>query len=154
MRNKKGISPLIATVLLIGFTVALGVLTYLWLSGTLSLQAKKGEVQCGPNDIAELEFSVPSCTLNNNHELTLQVSNQGKKRIDGFWIAMENGPTPLLPNNVKPGNEEKIGLSGAPDIQQDDDNNALDVELIPVIIENSVVKTCASNSVKVQCSSS
>src|SRR3989344_3845669 len=111
MRNKKGISPLIATVLLIGFTVALGVMVYLWLSGTL------------------------------------QVSNQGKKRIDGFWIAMENGPTPLLPNNIKAGSEEKIGITGAP-------AGLESVELIPVIIENSVVKTCASNSVKVQCTSS
>ena len=146
MRSKKGISPLIATVLLIGFTVALGVLTYLWLSGTLSLQAKKGDVQCGPDDIAELQFTVPSCTLNND-EVTLQVSNQGKKRIDGFWVAMKNGPTPLEVHNIKPGSEEKIGLKGAPQGLQS-------VELIPVIIEDSVVKTCASNSVKVQCSSS
>ena len=142
MRNKKGISPLIATVLLIGFTVALGVMVYLWLSGTLSLQAKKGDVQCGPNDIAELEFTVPSCIVNNN-ELTLQVSNQGKKRIDGFWIAMENGPTPLLPNNIKAGSEEKIGITGAP-------AGLESVELIPVIIENSVVKTYANNNIKKQ----
>ena len=148
MKSKKGISPLIATVLLIGFTVALGVLTYLWLSGTLSLQAKKGEIQCGPNDIAELEFTVPSCTVDNTkHELSLQVNNQGKKKIDGFWIAMEKGATPLDVHNVKPGTEEKIGLAGAPDDLQN-------VELIPVIIENSAVKTCATNSVKVQCTSS
>ncbi len=152
LKNNKGISPLIATVLLIGFTVVLGALLYLWLSGTVSLQAKKGELQCGPDDIAELQFSVPSCEVANN-ELKLRINNQGSKKIDGFWVAMRDsttnsGITPLDVHNIKPGSEDDLGynlqgsLAGA---------TSLNVELIPVIIEDSNVKTCASNSVKVEC---
>jgi len=141
--NKKGISPLIATVLLIGFTVAMGVLVYLWLSGTLSLQAKKGELQCGPDDIADLEFSVPSCS-NGADGVTIKVNNQGKKRIDGFWIAMNpTGLTPLEVHNVKPGREEEIGLKSADTVN--------DVEMIPVVIEDGNVKTCTSNAIKATC---
>lgn len=143
--NKKGISPLIATVLLIGFTVALGVLFYLWLSGTISLQAKKGEVQCGPDDITGLDFTVPSCTYSSG-ELKFMVNNQGSKRIDGFWVSMDNGLTPLDVHNVNPGKEETIGLRS--------ENPVSEVELIPVVIEDSNVKTCSSNSVKVKCGES
>ena len=151
--NKKGISPLIATVLLIGFTVALGVLFYLWLSGTLSLQAKKGEQQCSSDDIAGLDFTVPTCTFDaTKKELVLKVSNQGNKRIDGFWVAMSPiGLTPLDVHNINPGKEADLGFNLK---DQTDPVSVTDVELIPVVIQDSNVKTCSSNSVKVQCTSS
>ena len=38
--NKKGISPLIATVLIIGFTIVLAVLVITWISGTVNEQTE------------------------------------------------------------------------------------------------------------------
>ena len=151
--NKKGISPLIATVLLIGFTVALGVLLYLWLSGTLSLQAKKGEQQCSPDDVVGLDFTVPTCTfISATKELVLKVNNQGNKRIDGFWVAMNpTGLTPLDIHNVNPGKEVDLGFNLN---DQPDPVAVNDVEMIPVVIQDGNVKTCSSNSVKVTCTSS
>jgi len=45
--NKKGISPLIATVLIIGFTIVLAVLVITWISGTVNDQTESTDCMVG-----------------------------------------------------------------------------------------------------------
>ena len=55
MLNKKGISPLIATVLIIGFTIIIAVLVITWTTGLVKDQADlkeceaKAAAKCTPN---------------------------------------------------------------------------------------------------------
>lgn len=50
MNNKKGISPLIATVLIVGFTIVLAVLVITWISGTVSKQTEDTDCQVEVNN--------------------------------------------------------------------------------------------------------
>jgi len=49
VENKKGISPLIATVLIIGFTIVLAVLVITWISGTVTTQTENTDCLADAN---------------------------------------------------------------------------------------------------------
>ncbi len=63
--NKKGISPLIATVLLIGFVIMMAILIWFWWNKVLKEQARKiGETSTAEWICAnEVEFSASGGTL-------------------------------------------------------------------------------------------
>ena len=56
--NKRGISPLIATVLLIGFAIVLGALLWIFLSGQILQLQEKEAAKCTISDISNTKISV------------------------------------------------------------------------------------------------
>ena len=102
MRDKKGISPLIATVLLIGFTIVLAALVMRWgtglLEGTTETQECLSLARIGCTEV-DFSLSVISADYNNCNigscEINLTVRNNGAKEIDHLiFIGMDvNGAT-------------------------------------------------------------
>lgn len=97
MKNKKGISPLIATVLLIGFTIVLAALVMRW--GTELFEGTAETQEClslARIDCTELDFSL-SATYENEtfYNVSLIVRNNGAKDVDNFiFVGVdENGAT-------------------------------------------------------------
>jgi len=95
--NKRGISPLIATVLIIGFTVALSAVVMTWGTGfvrdttTATAEQTNLALSC-----AKLNFQIDAkCTGNLVSEI--EVSNNGDLQIRGwiFRIARAGGTTPI-----------------------------------------------------------
>ena len=140
MRDKKGISPLIATVLIVGLTVAIAALVFLFLKGQANLLAKKGELKFTANEEAQVQFQVTECTSSGN-DLTLKIQNTGNHKIDCFWIAPKGQATKISVFNLKEGAEDSLTLQGAA---------SSEVELYPCLIEANKVKT-GSTSVKAVC---
>ena len=103
--NKKGISPLIATVLLIGFTVALVLLVTTWgsdyLQGILSGTERTTGIalKCSP---PYLEFEVISKNCVDN-EITIM--NRGTEDIVKF------NAIPYTESGVKPAEELTLGVA-------------------------------------------
>lgn len=95
MGNKRGISPIIATVLLLGFTIALATTVFLWMSGqtkTLSestVEYAEGEMQCQNVRINVLKHDGSTCK-------TLDVSNKGYITIKQLAIRTFVGNTPSI----------------------------------------------------------
>ena len=86
MRNKKGISPLIATVLLIGFTVVLAALIFRWI-GPLVTGPQK-DITCNYLVTVacsnKVDLAIISATNVSGTDIEINIENKGSKQIDGF----------------------------------------------------------------------
>lgn len=76
--DKKGISPLIATVLIIGFTIVLAVLVITWISGTVNNQTDSTDCMVGLqtqclNSVGALSLAQVGATVDAN----VNVVNEG-----------------------------------------------------------------------------
>jgi flagellin-like protein len=84
MSSKKGVSPLIATVLLIAFAVSLGavLLTYMTTLG-----------ECGgvSIEIATIDNQPQICFNSNNNQLTFSLENSGRQDVEYLKLTMTGG---------------------------------------------------------------
>lgn len=83
-KNKRGISPLIATVLLIGFTVALAAMVMTWGSGFIKKTTENTEAQASSTlkCASELAFEITGVTCNANKGInSIKVDNRGSLEI-------------------------------------------------------------------------
>lgn len=79
MLNKRGISPLIATVLIIGFTIVLAVLVIAWLSGVFTTQLETSD--------CTVELQEYCGSLTGMLEFTAeQVATTGVVTVDSIWL--------------------------------------------------------------------
>ncbi|MBS3107877.1 hypothetical protein J4468_03070 [Candidatus Woesearchaeota archaeon] len=85
--KKKGISPLIATVLLIGLTVALSTSVIMWGRGIYEeRKVKQGTLSELQFDCSiDISFEIQSSEFSANN-LYARIENTGKKDIDGFRV--------------------------------------------------------------------
>ena len=141
--GKEGISPLIATVLIVGFTVALAVIIFNWL-GVFSRDLQEGTTSGADAQLActqniDLDIRDANCV---SGPLTITIANNANQDIEGFKVRVTakgapgtvlNGDitTKLLKFEVKP-----LPVSGSlppePAV----------VEVIPIIKVNGVDQTC------------
>ncbi|MDO8628398.1 MAG: hypothetical protein Q7R56_01430 [Nanoarchaeota archaeon] len=90
MVNKKGISPLIATVLLIGFTIALAVIVTNWglnyVKGTTERTSQQTEhaLSC----INNLDFEITDISCEDN---TITIDNKGANAIEALTLRVHAG---------------------------------------------------------------
>ncbi len=79
--HKKGISPLIASVLLIAFTLAIGAFMSSWLHDITKKQTEETVANAKPEcQFATLNFQNVTYT-NSSHKLTINVENTGTKGV-------------------------------------------------------------------------
>ena len=88
--KKRGISPLIATVLIIGFTLVLGVIVMTW---GLDLYKNYQEKTSGESKVAlkcsNLDFSIrEACIFGNSVDLVLE--NTGNEDVNGFLYRVKS----------------------------------------------------------------
>jgi len=86
MNKKNAISPLVATVLLVGLSVASAALIYVWLQGFISEQTQKNN--------APLERSCESLRYSSeisDDGKTLTINNEGNVPIKEFLIKAQSG---------------------------------------------------------------
>ena len=149
--NKRGVSPLIATVLLISFAVALGSVVLNW-GRNLDI-AKPGDVCAGVSiKIRNIgDSQVCYFAAGQNGYINFIIDNNGNKDVDGLgiWITGEKG-TKLLDFN-----EFSIKKSEFLDIKDDSvkydsniDGIIKNIQFFPKIKTDNSIEICARNSVK------
>ncbi len=154
MKNKKGISPLIATVLAIGFAIVLAVLFWIFASEQVEQVLDKDAAQQSGMAICakDVAFSIPSCTVGPPTSVTIH--NTGDMPITAFRLRVAGefttgnniGPftwTPLVENEVAEGAEKTITKSFSSGETFMADGN---VEVMPVIVYGGHAITCTEQS--------
>lgn len=82
--TKKGISPLIATVLLIGFTVAIIALIIIWSRGYVVEKAEKeGALAKAQLECQKTDWTITDASASGD-KLVLNIKNKGTISLDGF----------------------------------------------------------------------
>ena len=150
--NKRGVSPLIATVLLISFAVALGAVVMNW-GRNLDI-SKPGDVCSGISIKIRTIDDAQARYLGSGQDAYIQfiIDNTGNKDIDGLgiWIIGEKG-TSLLDFNDLP-----IKASELLDIKDQSIKYDLstygpinNIQFFPKIKVEDSIEICTRNSVKV-----
>jgi len=144
---KKGVSPLIATVLLIGFTVAIGVMVYLWYGNIVKEQAEK---QSALSEIRSdcstgVSISVSDACLSGNDILKVTVKNEKDLLIHGIRVRLNGGISELK--------TEKESLNGLEEkqisVRYSNEVGAINnIEVMPLIVRQGVAGTCSEQLVK------
>lgn len=145
--NKNGISPLIATVLVLGFTVALAAIVMLWGQGFIKKTQESSEATAerqmmfGTSVSSEVRTAVFK-----GDQLDLVVENTGNKPIDKFNVRIygPKGGADIIPVNtgVGIGEVKTIPLTYYPNKIG---GIAEKVEALPVLILNGQAYTDAGN---------
>jgi len=122
--NKKGISPLIATVLLIGFTIVLAALVIRWGSELFSSQIKTqtcdNEATISCTSDVDIEITNAVFAEGATDTVTLNLISNGKQSIDNGWVVRvhkENGEVVAVQvaatgNELDPFGTKTISASG------------------------------------------
>lgn len=104
--NKKGISPLIATVLIVGFTIALAGVAYVFLSGTVKEQIdKQGAESDGKAKCIGVDVSFVECSSG-----VVKFKNLGKQGVAGFTFRSKTSQgytTNSLQESIEAGDERE-----------------------------------------------
>lgn len=143
---KRGISPLIATVLLLGFTIALAAVIINWGQGfTKGIQQQTEEtsnikIACA-SDVA---FGISLACVSGS-DIKVTIKNDGAKNIEKFSYRLYNSPSDVSTGSVNTSLEafgiKTYTLTGvAAGVKQ--------VEFVPVITLKGKQVTCSSNTEK------
>ena len=137
--KKKGISPLIATVLLIGFTVVLAAGIMLWWVGTTKeFIDKEGASQAAQARCAgSTAIDILSCS---GGEVVIQ--NSGTEVVTAVIVRdMAGGEEPFTEEiDIEAGEQDEVdpGFDGT-------------IQVLPAILEDGVLVTCTNQLVEVNC---
>jgi len=148
--KKKGISPLIATVLLIGFTVAIVALLIVWGTNFLQETAEKEGAQAeGELNCQFIDFTVTDVDINGG-ELEVTISNFNEDPIDAFVFRAEDTNSDYYPYQV---NQELGGgaIATIETLVSEFPNGMSDLKTVQVIprlkIGSSTYVTCEGQSI-------
>lgn len=141
--NRKGISPLIATVLLIGFTIVIAAGIIMWWTGSVkSFIDKEGAEQAAQIKCStETVLSIVSCADN-----TVTVKNEGTAVITAVIVRNPNGGEPVTEEiDIESGEESNVNDIGV--------GVGENVQVIPAILETekSVLVACNNQLVESTC---
>ena len=143
-RNKRGISPLIATVLVIGLTIVMGAIVWVFLSTTIKQANQKF---CSAQQNAEIEFEVTCKRLQIPDNVKVTIKNTGKVPLTGFRYRANDGATKTDGMEVNPGQERTFQLGNL--LTSSAQVKAM--TFFPVIIDEGKIYTCADRKVEAQC---
>ena len=149
--NKRGVSPLIATVLLISFAVALGAVVMNW-GRNLDISI--------PGDVCA-DVSIKLRNINNvqvchtgtgkNGYINFIIDNNGNRDIDGLgiWVTGEKGTKLLNFNDFSINVGELLDIKDQ-SVKYDFDTygNIKNIQFFPKIKKEDSLEICARNSVK------
>lgn len=146
--EKKGISPLIATVLILGFTVALAAMIMTWGTGfTRQMQEQTEEtsniqVTCA-TDVAFDVKSVCETAVDGVYKIT--IANNGNLNIDSFMVRYYESAGDATQQSVPfSGGIPKFGIESDETVTSGQTSVKM-IEAIPVITVGGKSITCSSN---------
>ncbi|MBU1246245.1 MAG: archaellin/type IV pilin N-terminal domain-containing protein [Nanoarchaeota archaeon] len=144
--NKKGISPLIATVLLIAFVILIAILVWFWWDKIIRAEAEKvgvetvGAISCSQ----EISFSISNPTCHTG-AINFDIENTNTGNIYKFKVRTKVGnnflevielATPLQASEATQAGVNYNETLGAPD----------SIEVIPEVLSSGATITCNEQS--------
>jgi len=91
--KKRGISPLIATILLIGFTVGLAMLVFTWGGGLFRDITESTETQATDQLVCvnDLSLVLSGCDVEQGGQVSYTIENKKSTEIEGYILRIYNG---------------------------------------------------------------
>ena len=157
MVGMKGISPIIATVMLIVVAVSLGALISTWATSWVSDQTNSPDITCSVDTRYVLESAKWNYSGNAN-KLLVKIRNQGPVKIYNFSATLENS-TDLVNYNYSNSNINQGGISEANPLGQEESvyitidlssNTALGSSLTKISIGNRACKPITASTTKIE----
>ena len=89
MKSKKGVSPVVAVVLLIAVAVTVGMLVTTWITSWVTEQTSKPSLTCAINT----NYIIDSARFNytGNEILLIKITNEGSEELYAFGLILDNG---------------------------------------------------------------
>jgi len=149
-KSKKGISPLIATVLLVGFVIAIAALLWMWWGNIVKEQAEKTAAQSQGKMVcsSEVAFSVTDASCYNSTHILLYLENKGITKIDDFRVQISGAnkqETVTLSDSLEKTESKQTSVpfdkTALGDINK--------VRIIPVIIRQNSPTTCIDQAIEI-----
>ncbi len=146
--NKRGISPLIATVLIIGFTVALAAVIMTWgQSFSKGIQEQTEETSTQQITCAQdVVFDLQNVCLSSGTTYKLTVVNNGNKDIEKFKARFYENADTVHTADIFADTGESLASFGIDSDTADATVSTIKkVEIIPIVTIGGKEVTCASN---------
>ena len=143
-RSRKAISPLIATVLLVGFVIILAVLVFTWWDNIVKERAGKVGAESESQILCslQLDYQVKDVCYDNDEFISFSVENVGDVTLDGFKVKIEgrNGKITVLSisDDIKEGAAKELGV----DYSDTEIDTPERIELLPVVIARGAESVC------------
>lgn len=143
--NKKGISPLIATVLILGFTIALAAVIMTWGKGLMDdIKERMGkktdiELTCA-NDVA---YEIGNVCYINDTALKITIKNEANKQIEKFQVRVYWSDSDMDTTSIT--SAWGSFAMKTTDIIMNRADEAKKIELMPDVNINGQTVTCATN---------
>ena len=94
---KKGISPVIASVIMIAVAVSIGIIVSTWITHLVEQQISEDEL-CAIDTLYNINSAKFNISGNNN--ILIKITNDGEDGLYGFGVVMDNGTIILLFNST------------------------------------------------------
>ncbi len=84
----RGISPIVAVVLMVAVAISIGVLVTIWITSWVTTQTTNPSLTC----VVYTNYIIDSATYyNNSNELRVKITNKGQEGLWGFGLSADNG---------------------------------------------------------------
>lgn len=152
VNKKRGISPLIATVLLIGFTIAIISMVFIWWGDFVKQKAIKEELKSDAERacMSYVDIDVKSAKLT-GEGIRFVINNRGSQMISGFRFRIKDGSgvsSFLEKKDIEGVSQETVILT---DYTGSDPEEA---EVLPIVVksseEGSLAHTCTNQGIKIE----
>ncbi len=147
-KRGKGVSPLIATVLLIGFSVIIAVAVWMWYGNVVQGQFMKQGAISAINQacLTDIELQVISASKGTD-TIDIEIKNTGNKIFNGIRVLVNGGEDVLSDKESFKPSEQKI-ISVKPDPSKVSVSSATSIEVMPMIVRQGVPGTCSDKKIK------
>ncbi len=146
MLKKKGISPLIATVLLISFVVIIAVSVFLWYGGILEGEILKrgaaSEIESDCLSVINLDVSNAEPSANGD-KILVTIRNTGSEIFHGVRFIGDSGGD----KNVVLSEKEMFKPGDVKELEFDCPGCGDKIQIMPMIVRQGIAGTCSSKKV-------
>nr|MBA4404847.1 hypothetical protein [Nanoarchaeum sp.] len=161
--SKKGVSPLVATILLVAMVIVIALLIFWWYGDIIGKQLEKSKIDLETVCVEDLDYSVTeidcrdvSGGAGDDRIISFYVRNSGTTRIGSFKIDISgntgNSITEDVGLAIAPGVKNKVSFE-VPVIGVDGIGKSLEMDVTPMVYGNGKTRYCSEKVQKlsVQC---
>lgn len=147
MKHKRGISPLIATVLILGFTVALAAVIMVWgQKFTTGMQKQtEGTANTQMSCAADVDFNIQSVCRTTIGGYTVTVENTRAQRIDGLIVRFYESADTVQSANMFAAGIGSYEVTSGVYTPSTTPINTVFIEAIPIVTIGGKQITCSAN---------
>ncbi len=149
MNDKRGVSPLIASILLVALVIVIAFLIFWWYGELIAENVEKSQVDAEQVCLSDVSFSVSngrciSSTIGGYNILAFEVSNNGDVKLASFRVTVSSNnqtDTKEIAQAIQQGIKVKLST-----LVPDSFSGDLNVKIVPMIRAGGTTRHCVEKS--------